>query len=107
MSAPNLGKQHTCLALGNVCVGGEMVSCTVEKILCIVPLKIMCQCSSEGLIGDCTAIKGGFCCWFCCVFFFLFWKVLQILIYPVRQQSLLSKSSFLQSFSAFQAVTAH
>lgn len=37
MSVPNLGKQHTCLALGNVCVW-EMVSCAVEKTLWIVPL---------------------------------------------------------------------
>lgn len=40
MSVPNLGKQHTCLALGNVCVGnGEL--CSGEDFMHCASLKIM------------------------------------------------------------------
>lgn len=42
-----------------VCVGnGEL--CSGEDFMDCASLKIMCQRSSEGLIRDCTAIRGGF-----------------------------------------------
>lgn len=53
-----------------MCVGGNGELHSGEDFMHCGSLKIMCQCSSEGLIGDCTAIKSSFCCWFCCVFFF-------------------------------------
>lgn len=55
-----------------VCGGGNGELHSGEDFMHCASVKIMCQCSSEGLIGDCTAIKSGFCCWFCCVVFFFF-----------------------------------